>query len=96
MLEVLLGHLFRIEVGAQRLSRRHAGEECLVLVDVGPGAFDDPEVMQTCLAQGREVFLQAAIKVGIAAPHLFQKDVVQEARRLHQFHQRLPIAAGKS
>ena len=60
--ELLARHVLGIEVRAQRLALRHAGEERGVIVEIGPRAFVQPEVVQALLAERRGVLLQLGVE----------------------------------
>ena len=91
-LELLPGHVLGIEVGAVGLVRRHARQEGGVVVQRGPRRFVEPEVVQPRLAERRRVALQPFVERVVAAPDLRHEDVVQHARRLDEFGQRLAVA----
>src|ERR1700751_1640222 len=96
MLEVLLGHVLWIEIRAKRFLRGNVWKERAILVDVGPGPFIDPEIVQPGLAERRRIELQSRIQEWIANPKLLHEDVVEDPRRLEQFDQRLAVSGGEA
>ena len=93
--ELLAGHVRRIEIGAQRLALGHAGDEGGVIVEIAPGAFVEPEIVQALLAEGRGVLLQFGVEVAIAAPELVHEQVVEHAGGFDQFGQGFTVAGGE-
>ena len=91
-LEFLAGHVFRIEVRAGQFLGWDVREKRCVIVDVRPGSLVDPEIMQPSLTERGRIALQLLVQLKIPAPHLLQKNVVQNPRRLDQLRERFAIA----
>ena len=90
--ELLARHVLGIEIRARQLLRRNAGQKCVVIVDLGPGRFVQPEIIQARLAQWRGVLPQLGVERVVAAPHLGEEDIVQYARGFNQLPERLTVA----
>ena len=90
LLEIGLGGVRRIEVGAERL-RRCAGNEGLVGIEARPGPFVEQKVVQARAALGSVVANEVQEHRLVAEPDLPQEQRVHQLRRLHQLAQHLAI-----
>jgi len=90
--ELLPRHVFGIEIRARQFLRRDAGKKRCMVVNLGPRRFVQPEIIQPGLAEGRDVFTEPGVEGMVAAPHLREEYIVQNARGFNQLRQRLGVA----
>ncbi len=93
--ELLARHVLGVEIGAQRLALRHAGQKRGVAVQIGPGAFVEPEIMGARFAQRVCGAGQRRVPGAAAAPKLVHEREVQDARGLHEFGEGLAVPGGQ-
>ena len=64
-------------------------------VDVGPGTFVQPEIVQAWLAEGSGVLLEFLVEGAVAAPELLHEERVEDLGCLDQFGQGAAVARGE-
>ena len=79
-IELVLGHIVRIVVSILWLLARHAFDERFVFVKSGPWSIVDVEVMKSLATCRHFVGLKFLFERFVAAPHLTQKQRIEQFR----------------